>query len=100
MPNSITLLMIVLVVVGLWKANVSPSGISWSRKEKAQWERDRELLLYDAPIRCNIPSPDGVLVCSKEICHSGWHSHHGPVSWFLGNWAEDDHYERRGNIPW
>lgn len=49
---------------------------------------------------CGIPSPDGVLYCRLEVGHMGWHSHHGPVSWYMGNWAEDDHSSRYGNIPW
>lgn len=51
--------------------------------------------------RCNDLSPDGVLRCSDEVGHAGWHNHHGPVSWYFGEWAEDDHpHTTTGRIPW
>jgi hypothetical protein len=51
---------------------------------------------------CNDISPDGILGCRLEVGHVGWHSHHGPVSWYHGEWAEDDFNFNgfRGNIPW
>ena len=48
-------------------------------------------------VLCNSPSPDGILRCRLDLGHGGWHSHHGPVSWYFDNWAEDTH---RSNIPW
>lgn len=51
---------------------------------------------------CGNVSPDGVLRCRLELGHTGWHSHHGPVSWYNNEWAEDDfRYDwRKSNIPW
>ena len=51
-------------------------------------------------IVCGNPSPDGGLHCRLEIAHTGWHCHHGPIGWYREQWAEDDHNNRWGNIPW
>jgi hypothetical protein len=69
-----------------------------NRRLRAMWDNDTMNTPMHLP--CNIPSPDGVLFCRLECGHSGWHSHHGPVSWHSGQWAEDDSHSRFGNIPW
>jgi len=51
-------------------------------------------------IRCNSPSPDGVLLCRLECGHPGWHTHHGPISWYFDRWSEDEYAEFRGQVPW
>ena len=59
-----------------------------------------ERLAQPMHLPCLSQSPDGALHCRQEVGHGGWHSHHGPVSWYSNQWAEDDHDNRFGNVPW
>lgn len=85
-----------IATYGLLK--LRPSFLS-NKKADALFNKDNDR--RPTHIVCGIPAPDGMLYCRLEIGHGGWHSHHGPVSWYMGNWAEDDYqYSPYGNIPW
>lgn len=65
-------------------------GLWWRRnRQPARIAALAEVQMFEP--RCNDISPDGMLLCSSELGHGGWHNHHGPVSWYFDDWAEDTH---------
>lgn len=85
-----------------WRRNFRQAhGYEVIKKNGFSKRPKEEIMIRPDPgyVLCRIASPDGVLFCSKEVGHSGWHSHHGPVAWYMGHWAEDDYY-CKNNIPW
>jgi hypothetical protein len=98
MPNVLSILAVVITVFYFIKTLVE----GWPQKTSGPiYVKPGELGLREPMhLPCNNPSPDGSLHCRQEVGHGGWHSHHGPVSWYCDQWAEDDHENRWGNIPW
>lgn len=97
--NAIPILAAIFLTYGFTKHFSSGMfGIS-NKKADALFNKDNDG--RPTHVVCGIPAPDGVLFCRLELGHSGWHSHHGPVAWYMGNWAEDNYYDYRyGNAPW
>jgi hypothetical protein len=90
-----------------WYTSAEWRAIKRQKRQEAKAEKLRKRIAkYDQIVhrerivRCNVPSPDGILLCRLESGHPGWHTHHGPISWYFERWAEDEYAELRGPIPW
>jgi len=101
LPNPVLMLMALMIVYGLYRS-LNPDGRPYrgNKKLRQLWAKYDQADSAPSHVICGIPSPDGGLNCRLEIAHIGWHSHHGPISWYYDQWAEDTHTSRYRNSPW
>lgn len=96
------LIVVAVLAVGILHEASKADGLPlrWkNRRLRALEAKQYEEAMRPSHVICGVLSPDGMIRCRLELGHSGWHCHHGPISWYSGQWAEDD-YHRFGNIPW
>ena len=102
LPDPVLLAMALMILYGLYRSIVIPNGRPYRGNKRLRRLDAKYAQIDSAPshIVCGNPSPDGGLHCRLEVAHTGWHCHHGPIGWYRDQWAEDDHNNRWGNIPW